>query len=537
MNAPTNHSPDNPAGSSTDQKIKSMLRQLDDAGPPPPSFDDLGASAVPNNESARPNWINLGAAASIVALGVGGLVLLSNRDTAPVAEQPRLSTPGPADSLPHGEPSVGTEPVDADPTGPEPEAIGLGEPLIGAALSADASPLFEVDRPNWIKEYVNGTEELPYGDRATNGDTNMVVLVGDGGPTYDQPLINVTLFDIDDEDINDYGDPIQVGDLAGAVNAFERDVDTQLVGPTVNLTVDLGDGRALRVSTVRLGIDETVAIAQRVEVGSDRIELDAPGFRQLPFDAPAGVRNLSYRWVFDDGTAVPEPVVISTPTATETIDQQPSIEIVGENLGPVSLMGRIGLDVRENRVINGLDIAYRPLPDQPGSYWADWLDGGWSFYAIGSNLESEEQFISLLGSLTIVDEETFAAGDPGIDVTLPGRHDEIATDILGDLGLSTEQFDQASTTTMITGAYDYAFELYFGLGCVAKERWVTADAAGDDADRAAAVALVEAAAARPDDDNRLPSNVGLAELATAMRAGDRGEVAPWGSNDCPLWTN
>lgn len=501
-----------------DDKITAMLRQLDAAAPTAPSFDDLTTPSRAN--FGRPNWITLGAAASIVALGVGGLIVLANRDISPppVADQPIVSVPATNGSAP---------PADA------PEQLGFGGPLIGAALGADDVPLFEVDLPNWRKDYVNGTEELPLGDITTD----MIVMVGESGPTYDQPLISVSVFDASGFDVADFGDPIDVNGVASAVMASEVDVDTKLVGPAVNLTVPLSDGRALRVNTVRLGIDETVAIAETVSVTAGGIELPAPpGFRLLPTEPPDGVRHLSYRWVFDDGNPVPEPVVISTPTASEIIDSQPSIEVVGENLGAISLMGRIGLQAGENRVVNGLDVAYRPLPDQPGSYWADWLDGEWSFYAMGLNLDSEVQFIELLESLTIVDAETFASADSGLAVALPGRHDDLALDILGDLQLSSEQFDRASTTSMMTGAYDYRFELYFGLGCVAKQRWLAADAGGDDTGRAAALARVEAANARPDDEFGLPSNVGLSELVASMNDADAASVAEFGSNDCPLWS-
>lgn len=539
MNSPTNTSNSASSNPELDAKITSMLRQIDVATSTPPAFDDL-VDAPATTVGSRPNWMTFGAAASIVALGVGGLVLLGNRDqpslpTGPAASVPGIdgSTPPGVDSVPLDEPSIGTEPeVEPDEAGTDPASIGLGDPLVGAALPADAAPLFELDRPDWVKQYVYGNDDQPLGD--TNATT--VVLVGDEGPTFDQPFVSLSVFDATGFDISEFGESVEVGGVEASVSTQPSDIDTGLDGPIVNMTIPLDGELALVVNSVRLGVDATVAIASSVDASADRIEVPViEGFRQLPGGVPASWRNFSYRWGFDDGTDVAEPVVISTPTAAEEIPQQPSIEVVGSNLGPIGLAGRISQEARENRVVNGVDMAYRPLLGDPGRYWVDWIDGDWSYYAIGSNLDSEEQFFDLIGSLRLTDAQTFAASGPA-DIVIDGSQAELAADILGDVALTTEQLEQAATVSMPTGLASYQFELYLGLGCAASFQWLAADTAGDAAGRAEALAVVEATIALPDDSNGLPSNVGLESLADPMRSGDAANVALFGSNDCPQWS-
>lgn len=519
-----NTSIDRPRNPDLDDKITAMLRQVDAATPVPPAFDELGDTPVTSG-AQRPNWVTLGAAASIVALGVGGLVLLGTRDDAPVADRPASPIDG---SVP---PAAGSEPLD-EPAALDPEPLGFGDPLIGAALPADAIPLFEIDQPNWVKQYAYGNDELPLGDTRTT----TVVLVGADGPTFDGPFVSLSVFDATGIDIATFGESIDVGGVTAAMTSRPTDSESGLAGPIVNLTVPLADGLALTVNSVRLGTDATVALAETVEATASSIELVAPpGLRQLPTSVPEAWRTFSYLWGFDDGSAVPEPVVISTPTASEELLQQPSIEVIGSNLGAISLAGRIGQEARANRVVNGVDMAVRPMPDSSGTYWVDWLDGDWSFYAIGQNLESEEQFFDLLSSLRLTDADTFASSG-GVDLIMPGVQAELVGEILGDSALTTERLEQAAAVAMATSRYNYEFELYLGLGCAASAQWQLADAAGDEAGRAAARAAVEGAFARPDDTAGLPSVVGLDGLADAMGAGDSVVVAEFGSNDCPLWS-
>ncbi len=420
MNAQTNPRPVNGSADPSSDKIVSMLRQLDAAAPIPPAFGDLTATAP--NGSSRPNRMVVSAAASIVVLGVGGLVVLGTRDTNSVSEQPGVTVPAPNGSVPTNDPSVGTVPEPGSDSLPDAGSVGtapidadptlVGAPLLSAALASDAFPLFELAQPNWVKQSVYSADDEPLGDtRMTT-----VVFVGDGGPMYDQPFVSLSVFDPAGPDVVGAGPIVEVGGVRSSAVVSEVDPESGLVGPIVNLTVPLGDDLALTVNSVRLSVDETVAIAESVTVATaDQIELDAPqGFRRLRGATPDAWRDFSYQWGFDDGTPVPEPVIISTPTAVEEIPQQPTIEVIGQNLGPIGLAGRIGLEVRENRVVNGIDIAYRPMPNQPGMYWADWLDGEWSYYAIGLNLDSEEQFVELLASLQLTDAETFAASGSGV---------------------------------------------------------------------------------------------------------------------------
>jgi len=92
MNTSTDTTP-NPE---LDIKITSMLHKIDAATPPPPALNRL-ADTVTTPEPQRSNWMTLVAAASIVAVGVGGLALIGARDATPVANQsapPVTSTDG-----------------------------------------------------------------------------------------------------------------------------------------------------------------------------------------------------------------------------------------------------------------------------------------------------------------------------------------------------------------------------------------------------------------------------------------------------------
>lgn len=491
--------------------------------------------------SAQP-W-RLAAAAAAVALLVGGLAVVGSRpEQTAKSGTPSQSLPDTTDGAPGAESTPTTVTADSNTTvAPttdslvvrEPEVIGLGEPLLGAGLPFDVVPVFELATPEWVKQAVHGTDEQPLGDI----DPNMVILVGDQQAMYDAPRVSITVFDASRFDLSDLGDPIKVGATSAAITVFADNPETGLTGSAINLNVPSDDGLAMRVNTTGLNTDQTVEIAEQVEVVDGTPKLVTPdGFRQLGVNQPDVWRSFSYVWGFDDGTPVAEPIVISTPTASETIPQQPTIEVIGSNLGPVSLMGRIGLEVRQNRVVNGIDVAYRPEPNETGRYWIDWLDGDWSYYIIGQNLESEQQFFSLVESLKITDMETFATIDTDLSVVIPGSQNEMAAAILNGLDLTDEQFNQAATVTVPTSIDNYQFELYSGLGCIAAARWLAADALDNDSDKADALAVIEEAIARPDNANELRSWPDLDVVAAGMRSGDADQVGGFGSNDCPSWT-
>ncbi len=501
-----------------DIKITSILHKIDAATPPPPALNRL-ADTVTEREPQRPNWTTIAAAASIVAVGVGGLALISTRDETSVANQP-------------APPITSVDGSAASDLNSNPQPLGLGDPFVGAALGSDATPIFEVDRPNWVKQAVYGTNQLPLGEARTT----QVVLVGTAGPTYDQPFISLSVFDATGLDLSETDDSIDVGGVAASVTSDETDLITGLTGPTVTLTVPLDGGLALTVNSVRVGVDETVSIAESVQATADSIDLVVPsGFEQLPTSLPEAWKTFSYRWGFDDGTQFPEPVV-TTPTSSELVPQQPTIEVIGSNLGPISLASNIGLDVRQNRVVNGVNVALQALPDRPGSYRVDWLDGDWSYYALGAHLASEEELLDLLSSLRLTDAETFATSS-AVEVVIPGSRAELAADILGDIDLTADQLEQAGNVSMPTSLYHYQFELYTGLGCSASAAWLDAANANDTAAQSEVLAAVEAATAQPDSSEKNPAQVELEELADHMRNGAATQVTDFGSRDCPLWSN
>lgn len=72
-----------------DDKIRDLLLQLDQATPPPPSFDELGR----HPHTDRPRVATMAAAAAIVVLGVAGIVAVGGRDQGPATQQASSSTP------------------------------------------------------------------------------------------------------------------------------------------------------------------------------------------------------------------------------------------------------------------------------------------------------------------------------------------------------------------------------------------------------------------------------------------------------------
>lgn len=259
-----------------------------------------------------------------------------------------------------------------------------------------------------------------------------------------------------------------------SITVTETDEDSGLDGPVLFMFWPLDDGHVARVNSVRLTVDEAVAMANQLTLVDGSLTMTTPdGYRTL--DTPLGGdrRYVSYRWA--NGGA--------------------ELELNAENRGVASLLGRIAGEVRTTRVVNGTEVAYRPLPDQPGQYWVDWQAGDWSYYVIASGFPDEDTFFAALSSLTLTDPATFEATGSDIGIVMPGEHRELADQVLSLVGLTDDALQQAATTQVPMSLDSYAFQLFQGATCVWFADWTNAVNTGDQAAQAELATAVTATVA------------------------------------------
>jgi len=320
--------------SDIDDKIRALLDQLDRATPAPPSFEELHRSGGPE----RSRLVPLVGAAAIVAVGVGGVIAGSSRDRSPVSQPPALtSEPQPDIAAPS---TSGVAPVQS-PT----------RSLLSTELDSSAAPFIVVDQPDWQLANAFGETGLPI----SGGFEGSTVFVGEG-PTYDAPLFAATVVasttsgqqtqeTVDSIDtLVALGEPIDVAGTTGAITVIDSDGVTGLTGPIVTLFWPLPDGHVARVNAVRLSPNDVISIANELTIIDGDLTMPVPdGYRQLDTPTTGERRYFSYRFTHGDS----------------------ELEVIGENRGVASLLGRIAGEVRTTRVIDDAEIAYRAQPDSP----------------------------------------------------------------------------------------------------------------------------------------------------------------------------
>ena len=422
-----------------DRAVRSVLTDIISTAPARDEQPIRTVGIEPPSRTGRPYFMV--AAAVMAVVGVGGVALVSSRDPG------TTDTATPTAILPVA-------------SGPEasaaPPAALVGE-LLTADLGVDAVPLVVPGGSGWNLTAAFSSVGAPL----AGGFEGATVFVG-VGPTYDAPLFaatvvvsssgpdgtQVTVPSIDA--LLQDGDPVAVAGTTGAVTVTEFDGDTGFAGPSVTLFWPIDANTYARVNTVRLNVDQAVAFANQLQLIDGRLTMNVPdGYRELAVPAIGDRRHISYRFA----------------------DSSREIELIGENRGVASLLGRIAGEVRTTRVVGGVEVAFRPQPETPSQFWADWQSGEWSFYAIASGFESEEQFLSELASLTLTDPATFEAAGASIGVVMPGVHNDLAARALDTVGLSNTAFADAATTDLPMSADSYGFELLQGAACVWHERW------------------------------------------------------------------
>ncbi len=478
----------------------------------PTAPEDRSIASVTNLATRRERrWLLT--AAAIVLVAVGGLALAQRRGTdAPAGSssaQPVSSAALTFETLPVVSVSALPELDTVSPTGQ----------LLSAALTADAVPLVVPGGSGWELTNAFATN----GPTLTGGFEGATVIVGDG-PTFDSPLFAATVVDASSEPggtpvsvpiietLLSQGEPVQVAGTTGAVTVTETDGDTGLAGPIVTMFWPLEANQYARVNAVRLTVDEVVVLADQLTLVEGRLTMNVPSdYRALAVPAPGDRRNIEYKFASGGRT----------------------LELNGENRGVASLLGRLAGEVRTTRVIDEVEVAYRPLPEAPGEYWADWQTGDWSFYVIASGFASEEEFLSALASLTLTDSATFEAAGSAIAVVMPGVHNELAGRALGAVGLSDAAFADAATTALPMSADSYGFELIQGAACVWFTRW--AESGDTSAQQTIAVEIEQTIEASKGTDFERAADLILVPLLDTV-SGRQPETVSNYSNDCPGWS-
>jgi hypothetical protein len=448
--------------------------------------------------------VPLTAAAAVVAIGVGGLVAITARNdssaTQPTAP-PAASQPAPSES--------------------QPAPTWTSGPLLSTPLNATAAPFVVLDQPGWPLTAAFGQVSSPL----RGGFEGSTVLIGDG-PMYDAPLFAATVVETVGADTTtqvtvpsastllEMGDPIEVAGTTGSIEVVETDEDSGLDGPVIVMFWPLDDGHVARVNSVRLTVDEAVAMANQLSLVDGSLTMTPPnGYRTLDMPSGGDRRYVSYRWASGDA----------------------ELELNAENRGVASLLGRLAGGVRTTRVVNDTEVAYRPQPARPGEYSVEWHTGDWSYYVIASGFADEDTFFAALSSLTLTDPATFEETGADIGIVMPGEHRELADQVLSQVGLSDDALGQAAATQVPMSLDSYAFDLFRGATCVWFADWTNAVTTGD---QAAQSELATAVAATIDSADGTGFERAATVVAGALLQTINGEV-PASENDytteCPDW--
>lgn len=420
-----------------DKKINDMLDQIGRAAPAPPAFDEL-RPGIPARDR---RLIPLAAATVLLVAGVVGMILVSD------------DGPDPVDRLPAVEPDV--------------QAAAVGGQLLSTPIERSDIPYIAI--PGATVTYAF-SDESPGFD---SGFERIGAFVG-AGPTYDAALLAAfvvddgpsvesdaetegrtpateileSMFDRVGDDVGEGTSVVEV-DVAGRRGAAEvrqMDVESQLAGPIVTLYAPLDDGTMLLVNATRLTVDEVAAIASSVVTGADGTTLATPGGYTALDPAPSYPETTYVEYQYDfEGRRV---------------------QVNASNRGTEGLLGRMMTEVRTNRVVAGHDVAYRPLPDSPGRYWADWVVGDWSFYASVDGFDSEEQFLGVLSQLTLTDAATLdAQSADGVSIVVGDERSAIVDDLL--VGVPLPPGLDAATLAIAPGANERYQEIARVSGAVA----------------------------------------------------------------------
>lgn len=446
------------------------------------------SASDPDRDRRRSPWLLVGVAALAVAMVA---ILIVHRPDA----SSKVGSDGNANSGPSTLPKL-----------PKQATSGA---LVGTTLDPRIAPLVLVDDAGWTISYLTGTEDLPLGDTWVD----RLVLVGDG-PRYDSAWFSAAARPAQNYDLTTMGTVVDVGGIEGRIDVQQKDPSTGLDGPVITLVWPLPNDRLAYVSTVRMTQEQVLTMAAAVNFDSKSPGIVVPaGFTRL--DSTVPVPWLSFEYQYTHGAQ--------------------SVQLDGSNLGVISLLSNMGMEVATNRVVDGVDVALQPSTET-GHYHADWMTGPWSFYVDAAGFANEKDFLDMLSNLHLVDETKFASQAAPLRPLLPGDHLDFIQQLESGVSLPANTPTVEWTPSAVaTSERDFAFRFYMGLACGWRTTWLHAADAADTATQEAAAAGVDSIAAKAGQSPDLFADQ-YTQLAGSMRANDRGQVSGFGSNDCPTWS-
>jgi hypothetical protein len=385
-------------------------------------------------------------------------------------------------------------------------------PLMTTSFTPDQAPLVLIDQPSWVITYVHGTDDLPLGDLSTD----RLILVGDG-PRYDAPSFQAwSVTPPQGYDLTSYGQPVSIGSISARIDERATDPDTGLAGPVISLAWELGDGRLANIIAVRIPRESLLGMAAALDFSSTTPTMPpTPGFTKVDITAPPTWLTFEYQYAQGKQT----------------------VQLDGANFGVLSLLSNMGGEVRTTRTVDGTEIAFRPLPNEPGRYRADWQLGQWAYYVDAQGFGSEDEFLAILGKLMVTTPNEFTSVSAALNPLVPGDRLPLVQELEQGIQLpSNTPTAEWPVSAVASTRSEFEFGFYFGIGCGWKNAWLAADTVNDPNAKAAALAGVQSILTKLGDPQSgvatLPS-----ELSTAMQSGNRDAVSQQGSNDCPTWSD
>lgn len=451
---------------------------------------DVPTVAVQDVRAVTPRWVRPALSLAAVVLLIVALVAVSKRG------DPGTETPGGGSTSTVPQLNVTTDPG----------------PLMTTSFAPDQAPLVLIDQPGWVITYVHGTDDLPVGGLITD----RLIFVGDG-PRYDAPSFQAwSVTPPQGYDLTSYGQPVSIGSISARVTESATDPDTGLAGPVISLAWELGNGRLANISAVRIPRESLLGIAAAIDFSSPTPTMATPsGFTKVDITSPPAWLTFEYQYAQGKQT----------------------VQLDGANFGVLSLLSNMGGEVRTTRTVDGTEIAFRPLPNEPGRYRADWQLGQWAYYVDAQGFGSEDEFLAMLSKLKITTPNEFTTAAVALDPLLPGDHLPLVQQLEDGLQLpSNTPTAEWPVGAVATTRSEFESRFYFGIGCGWKNSWLAADTANDPNGKAVALAGVQSILTKLADPQSGVVSI-LTDMSSAMQSGNGDSVSQQGSNDCPTWSD
>jgi hypothetical protein len=370
----------------------------------PGRFDPDVMQIGRRSDTRSGHWFVGAAAAAVVVLGVGGLVVLDRDDPAPSApaDQPVVEEPGGDTSVPDGS-AVPAASAPAD-------ARFNGASLFTTPLAADQVPVVVMDGATTTYAH-SQRYPGPFG----SGFAGATVLVPVDA-SFDTPRIAIDVVERSGAngnqtlDLADSGEPIEVAGTTGYLATEATDLETGEDGPLHLLFFDVDPNHYVLFNASGVGVDELVSIANAYDPATGTV--DTPdGLRELPM--PDHDINRTVEFVYEVSGM--------------------KVELHGSSRGAEFLLGMIASSVTSTQVIDGVEAIVRSEADNRWSVF--WIGGDWSFRANFSNIDDPAVIPELLTRFHLVDDATFAATYAGDDVVTDSTRAHEVEAMLADVDL------------------------------------------------------------------------------------------------------